>query len=107
MVSGIATMMCVKKTMVPTSETTVTAAKKTVSVALTMVCKVLSIGFMIVEQRFVNLKLVFLGAPARSHHLIREIHHQIQLTSHYSTVFVLPYSCQAFFEAGFCHLGSA
>ena len=50
-VSGIATMACVKKTMVPTSETTVTAAKKKVSVALTMVCKVLSIGFMSVEQR--------------------------------------------------------
>jgi hypothetical protein len=33
----------VKKTLVPTSETTVTSAKKTVSVALTMVCKVLSI----------------------------------------------------------------
>jgi hypothetical protein len=68
MVSGIATMVCVKKTMVPTSETTVTAAKKTVSVAVTMVCKVLSIGFMIIEQRFANPNLLFFGAPARPHH---------------------------------------
>ncbi len=52
---------------VPTAtETTVTAAKKTVSVAPTMVCKVLAIGFLIVEQSFANPKLVFGGAPARS-----------------------------------------
>ena len=59
------TIFSVTKTMVSasqtilSSETTVTAAKKTVSVAPTVGCKVLSIAFMIVEQRFANLKLVF------------------------------------------------
>jgi hypothetical protein len=47
--------------MILTSETTVTAIKKTVSVALTMVFKVLSIVFLIVEQSFANPKLVFLA----------------------------------------------
>jgi hypothetical protein len=71
-------MVCVKKTMVPTSETTVTAAKKTVSVAPTMVCKVLSIAFVIVEQRSANPKLVsFWSSSLLASFLIREIHHQI------------------------------
>jgi membrane protein insertase Oxa1/YidC/SpoIIIJ len=68
MVAVIGTTVCVKNTIFPTSETTVTAAQKMVSVAPTMVCKVLSIGVLIVEQRFANPKLVFFGAPARSHH---------------------------------------
>jgi len=56
----------VKNTTVATPETTVTAAKKTVSVRPTVVCKVLSIGFLIVEQSFANPKLVFLELqPAR------------------------------------------
>jgi hypothetical protein len=53
---------------IPTSETTVTASKKTVSVAPTMVCKVLSMVFLIVEQSIANPKLVLRGALARSHH---------------------------------------
>jgi hypothetical protein len=67
MVFGIDTMVCVKNTIFPTSETTVTAAQKMVSVALTMVCKVLSIGFLISEQSFANPKLVVFGElqPAR------------------------------------------
>jgi len=68
MVFGIDTMVCVKNTIFPISETTVTAAQKTVLVAPTMVCKVLSIGFLIVGQSFANPKLVFWGAPTRSHH---------------------------------------
>ena len=50
MVSGTGTRVCVKNTMVLTSETTVTAAKKTVSIAPTMVCKVLSIVFVIIDR---------------------------------------------------------
>ena len=54
MISVIVTLVCLKHTRVTTSETTVTAAKKTVSVAPTMVSKVLSIGFLIVEQNLAN-----------------------------------------------------
>jgi hypothetical protein len=53
-VSGIGTLVCVKNTMVPRSKTTVMAAKKTVSVAPTKVFKVLSMGFLLVEQSFAN-----------------------------------------------------
>jgi hypothetical protein len=42
-ISGIETMVWVKNTMFPASETIVRAAKKMVSIALTMVCKVLSL----------------------------------------------------------------
>jgi hypothetical protein len=67
MVAVIGTTVCAKNTIFPTSETTVTAAKKMVSVAPTMVCKVLSIGVLIVEQSFANPKLVFFRElqPAR------------------------------------------
>lgn len=58
MVSGIETMVWVKKTMVATSQTTVKAEKKMVSLAPTMVCKVLSIEFLIVEQSSAIPKLV-------------------------------------------------
>jgi hypothetical protein len=45
---------------------TTTAAKKTVSIAPTMGCKVLSIVFLMVEQSFANPKLFFLEfQPAR------------------------------------------
>ena len=44
MVAVIGTTVCVKNTIFPTSGTTVTAAKKMVSVAPNMVCKVLFIG---------------------------------------------------------------
>jgi hypothetical protein len=54
----------VKNTIFSTLATRVTAAKKTASVAPAMVCKVLSIGLMIVRQSFANPKLVF-GEPAR------------------------------------------
>ena len=71
-VFGIDTMVCVKNTMVPRKpcgwNTMVTAAKKMVSVAPTMVCKVLSIGVLIVKQSFANPQLVVFGVPARSHH---------------------------------------
>ena len=67
-VSGIGTMVCMNNTIVPTSETTVPGAKKMVSAAPTMVCKVLTIGFRVIERSFANPKLVIFGAPARSHH---------------------------------------
>jgi hypothetical protein len=57
--------------MVETSDTTVTVAKKMVLVAKTMVCKVLTIGYLIIpsiKQSFANPQLVFFGALARSHH---------------------------------------
>jgi hypothetical protein len=68
MVSVIGTMVFVTIAMVPTSETTVMVEKKMVLVALTMAYKVLTIGFVIIEQSFANPKLVVFGAPARSHH---------------------------------------
>jgi hypothetical protein len=40
-------------------------------VSKTMVCKVLTIGYLIItpiEQSFANPQLVVFGAPARSHH---------------------------------------
>jgi len=49
-------------------------------------------------QSFANPKLVFLGSSSPlASLLILGIHHQIQLTGHNSTVFVLQNSCQAFF----------
>ena len=90
MVAVIGTTVCAKNTIFPTSETTVTAAKKMVSVAPTMVCKVLSIGVLIVEQSFANPKLVsFRSSSPLASLLIQEIHQQIQLTGHNSTVFTL------------------
>jgi len=65
-VFGIDTTVCVKNTIVSAIGTMVAAAKKMVSVAPTIVCKVLSIGFML-EQSFANPQLVVFGDPARSH----------------------------------------
>jgi len=70
MVSRSGTKVFVTNTIFPTSDTTVPAAKKAMSVAPTMVRKVLSIGFAISEQGFAHPKLVFWGAPARSHHYL-------------------------------------
>ena len=61
LISGIESRFCVMQTIFMMTGTTVTAAKKTVSVVPTMVFKVFTIGFVIVEQSFANPKLYFWG----------------------------------------------
>ena len=78
-VFGIDTTLCVKNTMAPMWNTTVTAAKTMVSVAPIMVCKVLSIGVLIVEQSIANPSWLFLISSPLTSFLLREIRHQIRL----------------------------
>jgi hypothetical protein len=58
----IGTMVFMTITMVETLKTTVTDSKTMVLVSFPMVCKVFTIGYVMVKQCFANPKLVVFGA---------------------------------------------
>jgi len=98
MVSGIKTIFCVMQTIFMTTETIVAAAKKTVSAAPTMVCKVLSIVFLMVERSFANPKLVCFWSFQPARIVSNSKNSQSASTDqHNSNVFALQTACQFVF----------